>query len=919
MAPLVLVDVCLCAACRALGKHAGVSRLKATAEYVAFRARFDEFSPRGRYVERRKRRAGIVLRVLREGSKEFGVIRMMDFGLGFAPAKATTLGVATKSRHRDTSRSEGDLSCCRVLKATLHPVVIAPEGCYPRIHPIRGRRTRVRLAIRLTGLNGEDRHSWYQSKVRVVMAKRRNVGGGGKGSREDPTQRMIERIWESLTEIRVRLDLQPPVQPAAAVPPFPEEAVPVAPVPTPPGVEVPPVVPVQPAVPVRPATGEETTIQQMKREQFRTVQQGNLSVLEYQMRFIALSRYAPYVVTDNTMMVEYFIRVLRAELQDAVIPLMCRTVEEAAQRAAILERTVRARQGQSQTGGLGSGSFRHPQPSGGISKGKAPSGASSSSGIENWGKQIKKFFQGGRGRGRQQGFQQGGFQQDRGYRPPVPEESQQSTIGQPTTYPAFRCYACGQPGHLARNCPYPREQTYGRGTQQQQQPFQRSAEQGKVDVCMCTACRALGKHAGVSRLKATAEYVAFRARFDEFSLRGCYVERRKRRAGIVLREGSKEFGVIRMMDFGLGFAPAKATTLGIATKSRHRDTSRSEVERQLDLSFVAARLRAIGVDLKDVKESTLTVLRFSESTPALVDLNPIRESTSVQKCSFCSTGVDPQIVKEPTLDELESTPAKLQRLFWFISLGWIAVELLLRASVLCFLIFLWISEAKDLTLTSTRVDPRFMKESTLAVLSFLESTPAYKGSRPPLKQSILQVNQSRPQHSKGVDPVCVQFFRVDPSPIRESTSVQKCSFCSTGVDPQILPFAASLKKVPFGGDLVASELLQHLKIFLTALALWSFPTEPVTREAHPYLLPGNRGLRAVGERERVERPGLQDRHDLRIFYTIYAIVVDRKKGDLGVIARITIGFIVGANILAGGAFDGESMNPAVSFDPTVVS
>ncbi|MQL84765.1 hypothetical protein Taro_017277 [Colocasia esculenta] len=126
----------------------------------------------------------------------------------------------------------------------------------------------------------------------VVMAERRNVGDEGEGAEEDPTQRMIERIWESLTEIR---------------------------------------------------------IQQMKREQFRTLQQRNLSVLEYQMRFIALSRYAPYVVTDNIMMVEYFIRGLRPELQDAVIPLMCRTVEEAAQRAAILERTVRARQGQSQS------------------------------------------------------------------------------------------------------------------------------------------------------------------------------------------------------------------------------------------------------------------------------------------------------------------------------------------------------------------------------------------------------------------------------------------------------------------------------------------------------------------------------------------------------------------------------------------
>ncbi|MQL85011.1 hypothetical protein Taro_017527 [Colocasia esculenta] len=92
------------------------------------------------------------------------------------------------------------------------------------------------------------------------MAERRNVGDEGEGVGEDPTQRMIERIWESLTEIRVRLDQQPPVQPSVVVPPYPEEAVPVAPVPLPPGVEVPPVVPVQPTVPVRPATGEETTV-----------------------------------------------------------------------------------------------------------------------------------------------------------------------------------------------------------------------------------------------------------------------------------------------------------------------------------------------------------------------------------------------------------------------------------------------------------------------------------------------------------------------------------------------------------------------------------------------------------------------------------------------------------------------------------
>ncbi|KAL7115599.1 hypothetical protein ACP275_04G192200 [Erythranthe tilingii] len=56
-----------------------------------------------------------------------------------------------------------------------------------------------------------------------------------------------------------------------------------------------------------------------------------------------------------------------------------------------------------------------------------------------------------------------------------------------------------------------------------------------------------------------------------------------------------------------------------------------------------------------------------------------------------------------------------------------------------------------------------------------------------------------------------------------------------------------------------------------------------------------------------------------LVYTVYATAVDPKKGDIGVITPIAIGFIVGANILAGGAFTGASMNPAVSFGPAVVS
>ncbi|MQM06400.1 hypothetical protein Taro_039221, partial [Colocasia esculenta] len=198
-------------------------------------------------------------------------------------------------------------------------------------------------------------------------------------------------------------------------------------------------------------------VQQVKREQFRTLQQGNSSVLEYQMRFMALSRYAPYVVSDNNMMVEYFIQGLRVELQNAIVPLMCKSVEEVAQRAATLERSIRTRQ----MGESDSCSFWLPQQSVGVSKGKAPAGPSPS-GFGKWGQKLKQAFKGkGRGwRGRQQ------FHQGPG-RPEV-EESQQSTARQPIIPPGYRCYNCNQPGHLIRNCPYPREYRYGRGVQPQQ-------------------------------------------------------------------------------------------------------------------------------------------------------------------------------------------------------------------------------------------------------------------------------------------------------------------------------------------------------------------------------------------------------------------------------------------------------------------
>ncbi|MQL92006.1 hypothetical protein Taro_024617 [Colocasia esculenta] len=76
------------------------------------------------------------------------------------------------------------------------------------------------------------------------MVDRRDWGGGGDYPEEN-TQRIIERIWESLIDIRMRMDQQAPV-PSVAIPPGDGETVPIVPVPPPPGVEVPFVAPLPP-------------------------------------------------------------------------------------------------------------------------------------------------------------------------------------------------------------------------------------------------------------------------------------------------------------------------------------------------------------------------------------------------------------------------------------------------------------------------------------------------------------------------------------------------------------------------------------------------------------------------------------------------------------------------------------------------
>ncbi|MQM12279.1 hypothetical protein Taro_045194 [Colocasia esculenta] len=72
--------------------------------------------------------------------------------------------------------------------------------------------------------SGQARYQ-FNGLGRGVLSQLVSEQGGGGDDPGESTQRMIERIWESLTDIRMRMDRQAPVPPVIG------EAVPVAPVP----------------------------------------------------------------------------------------------------------------------------------------------------------------------------------------------------------------------------------------------------------------------------------------------------------------------------------------------------------------------------------------------------------------------------------------------------------------------------------------------------------------------------------------------------------------------------------------------------------------------------------------------------------------------------------------------------------------
>lgn len=56
-----------------------------------------------------------------------------------------------------------------------------------------------------------------------------------------------------------------------------------------------------------------------------------------------------------------------------------------------------------------------------------------------------------------------------------------------------------------------------------------------------------------------------------------------------------------------------------------------------------------------------------------------------------------------------------------------------------------------------------------------------------------------------------------------------------------------------------------------------------------------------------------------LVFVVFATAVDPKKGTVGVIAPLAIGFTVLAQIFVGAPFSGASMNPGRSFGPALVA
>ncbi|MQL87129.1 hypothetical protein Taro_019664, partial [Colocasia esculenta] len=83
-------------------------------------------------------------------------------------------------------------------------------------------------------------------------------------------------------------------------------------------------------------------VQDRMEQEFLTLTQGSMSVLEYEARFAELSKYAPHIVADERRKVKKFIMGLKPSLRTRLVALGNRSMEEALSAACIQEAEMEA-------------------------------------------------------------------------------------------------------------------------------------------------------------------------------------------------------------------------------------------------------------------------------------------------------------------------------------------------------------------------------------------------------------------------------------------------------------------------------------------------------------------------------------------------------------------------------------------------